>query len=186
MRKEKSNLRTRSREGTNIQQTSDRARGKERGYGSLSAHTSALLIAQAEGLPTTASPPTPSCGCPSLVAGAWLPIRCYGPWEASEGEKNWIGIKEFMLKIKNGKKFPETHVSHSRPPSPSPSNKFPLLLGCGESLDSQQVQPSLQIQRSPSSQVQHLAVASEQPCGGLGGAAAEDLHPHPCAYGTWM
>jgi len=56
MRKEKSNLRTRSREGTNIQQTSDRARRKEKGCYRLSVHTSALLVSQAEGLPAIASP----------------------------------------------------------------------------------------------------------------------------------
>lgn len=103
MRKEKSNLRTRSREGTNIQQTSDRARGKERGYCRLSAHTSALLISQAEGLPAIASPPAPLCGHLSLVAEAWLSLRCYGPWEASEGKKDLTCIKEFVLKKKEKK-----------------------------------------------------------------------------------
>lgn len=84
MRKEKSNLRTRSREVTNIQQTSDRARGKEKGYCRLSAHTSALLSSQPEVLPLLASPPAPLCRYPLLLEEAWLSLGCYSPWEARE------------------------------------------------------------------------------------------------------
>lgn len=86
MRKEKSNLRTRSREGTNIQQTSDGVRGKEKGCCRLSAHTSAPLIAQAEELPTTASPP--------------LSLRCCSTWGASEGKKDLICVEE-LKHLKN-------------------------------------------------------------------------------------
>lgn len=87
MRKEKSNLRTRSREGTNIQQTSDGARGKEKGYCRLSAHTSALLISQPEVLPVIASPSAPLCRYPLLVEEAWPSLGCYSPREAREGER---------------------------------------------------------------------------------------------------
>lgn len=152
MRKEKSNLRTRSREVTNIQQTSDRERGKEKGYCRLSAHTSALLISQPEVLPLIASPPAPLCGYPLLLEEARLSLDATVPGKPEKG-KDWMCIKELM---------PEKRKKKSQMnPSKSSVSILPLTLQANSScyLDIgtlqviHEVEPSFQILFCPCSQV---------------------------------
>lgn len=68
MRKEKSNLRTRSREGTNIQQTSDRARGKEK-EGLVQAQCMHLCSPQRPGTGAAPESISPSFFMLVLIAG---------------------------------------------------------------------------------------------------------------------
>ena len=113
-------------------------------------HTSAFLIARAEGL-TWQHLPAPLCGQPSLVAEAWLLLGWHCLWEVSEGEKYLACMKELVLKANK-----QIIIIIITTPQTKPHR---ILLGCGGFLGICGVQPSLQGLQSPSLWVQLLMLA---------------------------